>query len=166
MILGLVRGDSGTSARRAIGHKPGATRRLQRQLAAKSRILARGATNHEISLASMIHLRPEVLIASLLSRAINYYARSLLGLKVHDYSGGFRCYRTSALRTLELGRIRSRGYSFQEKIVWHVKHAGSRFCEVPIAFRDRTEGTSKITLQETIGAVWLITRIAFSVRVR
>ncbi len=101
-----------------------------------------------------------------ISWAINFYTRSLLGLKVHDCSGGFRCYRTSVLQTLELERIRSRGYSFQEEILWHMKRAGSRFCEVPIAFRDRTEGTSKITLQEAIGAVWLITRIAFTVRVR
>ena len=101
-----------------------------------------------------------------ISRALNYYTRLLLGLKVRDCSGGFRCYRTTALRTLDFGRIRSQGYSFQEEILWHLKQAGSRFCEVPIAFRDRTEGTSKITLREAVGAVWLITRIAFSGRVQ
>ncbi len=102
----------------------------------------------------------------IISRALNYYTRVLLGLKVRDCSGGFRCYRTSALRSVEFAQIRSRGYSFQEEILWHLKGAGARFSEVPIAFRDRTEGTSKITLREALDAVWVVTHMAFSVRSR
>lgn len=102
----------------------------------------------------------------LISRALNYYTRLLLGLKVRDCSGGFRCYRTNALRKLEFEQIRSRGYSFQEEILWHLKRTGARFAEVPIAFRDRTEGVSKITIREAISAVWLVTRMAFSMRAR
>ncbi|MEO8493465.1 MAG: polyprenol monophosphomannose synthase [Planctomycetota bacterium] len=102
----------------------------------------------------------------IVSQALNYYTRFLLGLKTRDCSGGFRCYRTSILKTLELARIRSRGYSFQEEILWHLKRVGARSCEVPIAFRDRRRGNSKISVREAIGAVWFVTRLAFSVRMR
>jgi dolichol-phosphate mannosyltransferase len=91
-----------------------------------------------------------------MSRGVNLYARWLLGLKAKDCSGAFRCYRTERLAKLDFDRVRSRGYSFQEEILWHLKRAGARFSETPIVFVDRTAGRSKINAREAIAALWII----------
>lgn len=92
----------------------------------------------------------------LMSRAVNLYARFLLGLPVRDCSGAFRCYRTSLLAKLDFGRMRSRGYSFQEEILWRLKRLGVRFAETPIVFTERRLGKSKINLREALAALWII----------
>ena len=63
----------------------------------------------------------------LMSRGVNTYARCLLGLRAADCSGAFRCYRTSLLAQVDFDAIRSRGYSFQEEILWHLKRLGAPF---------------------------------------
>jgi len=92
----------------------------------------------------------------LMSSAVNLYARWLLGLKAKDCSGAFRCYRTEVLARVDFDRVRSRGYAFQEEILWHLKRAGARFGETPIVFVDRTAGRSKINTREAIAALWII----------
>ena len=94
-----------------------------------------------------------------MSRGVNLYARWLLGLKPKDTSGGFRCYRTRMLEKIDLDAIRSRGYSFQEEILWHLKRAGATFAETPIVFIDRTRGASKINSKEAIAALWIILKL-------
>jgi len=95
----------------------------------------------------------------LMSRAVNLYARLLLGLAVRDCSGAFRCYRTSLLRRLDLAAVRSRGYSFFEEILWHLKRAGARMAETPITFVDRQHGSSKINRREVVSALWILFRL-------
>jgi len=92
----------------------------------------------------------------LMSRGVNCYARWLLGLKPKDCSGAYRCYRTSLLSQLDFAAIRSRGYSFQEEILWHLKRLGARFGETPITFIDRQRGSSKIDTKEAAAALWII----------
>jgi dolichol-phosphate mannosyltransferase len=92
----------------------------------------------------------------LMSAGVNLYARWLLGLKPRDCSGAFRCYRTELLARLDFGRVRSRGYSFQEEILWHLKRLGARMGETPIVFVDRQYGSSKINMQEAVAALWII----------
>jgi dolichol-phosphate mannosyltransferase len=94
-----------------------------------------------------------------MSWAVNTYARTLLGLRPRDTSGAFRCYRVSLLARLDFGTIRSRGYSFQEEILWRLKRLGARMVETPILFADRERGQSKINRQEAINAVRLIARL-------
>ncbi len=91
-----------------------------------------------------------------MSRAVNCYARWLLGLTPHDCSGAYRCYRVATLARLNLESIRSRGYSFQEEILWRLKRVGARFAETPITFVDRRRGSSKIDLREAAAALWII----------
>ncbi len=91
-----------------------------------------------------------------MSRAINTYARWLLGLKVRDCSGAFRCYRVEVLKRLDWEWIRSRGYSFQEEVLFHLQQAGARLAEVPITFVQRRHGQSKINLQEAWSALWVL----------
>ena len=95
----------------------------------------------------------------LMSKGVNLYARWLLGLKPKDISGAYRCYRTEVLARLDFDRIRSRGYSFQEEILWHLKRLGARFAETPITFSDRRLGSSKINSAEAVWALWIILRL-------
>ncbi|HUT14222.1 MAG TPA: polyprenol monophosphomannose synthase [Thermoguttaceae bacterium] len=91
-----------------------------------------------------------------MSRGVNCYARWLLGLKPRDCSGAYRCYRRSLLSQLDFTAIRSRGYSFQEEVLWHLKRLGARFGETPITFIDRQRGSSKIDAKEAAAALWII----------
>ena len=95
----------------------------------------------------------------LMSRAINTYARCLLGIEARDTSGAFRCYRVSSLRKVDLGRIISRGYSFQEEILYLCRRAGCRIGETPIVFQDRRYGKSKINNREAVAALWVLFRL-------
>jgi dolichol-phosphate mannosyltransferase len=98
----------------------------------------------------------------LMSRAVNLYARTLLGLRPRDCSGAFRCYRVSLLEKLDFDAVRSRGYSFQEEILWRLKRLGARFGETPIIFLERQHGVSKIDSGEAFSAI----RIIFALGVR
>jgi len=92
----------------------------------------------------------------LMSRGVNTYARWLLGLRARDCSGAFRCYRTALLEKIDFATIRSRGYSFQEEILWLLKRQGARFGETPITFADREHGVSKIDAKEARSALRII----------
>lgn len=98
----------------------------------------------------------------LMSQGVNLYARMLLGLESRDCSGAFRCYRVSLLRQIDFNAVWSRGYSFQEEILWLAKRAGARFGETPITFADRTRGNSKIHLGEAFNALWIIFRLGLT----
>jgi dolichol-phosphate mannosyltransferase len=95
----------------------------------------------------------------LMSWGVNTYARCLLGLRPRDCSGAFRCFRIDLLRKVDFDSIQSRGYSFQEEILWHLKRAGARFAEIPILFADRERGKSKINSQEALSALGIIFRL-------
>jgi len=94
-----------------------------------------------------------------MSSGINLYSRWLLGLKPKDCSGAYRCYRVGLLEKLDFAAVRSRGYSFQEEILWHLKRLGARFAETPIVFVDRVEGASKIDLKEAYISLWIIMKL-------
>lgn len=96
----------------------------------------------------------------LMSRAVNWYARSILRLTPRDCSGAFRCYRTGLLARVDFDKIRSRGYSFQEEILWHLRRLGARFREIPITFVDREKGSSKIGLREGLSSLGVIASLA------
>ncbi|MDA7979608.1 MAG: polyprenol monophosphomannose synthase [Pirellulales bacterium] len=91
-----------------------------------------------------------------MSKAINFYSRWLLWLSPKDCSGSFRCYRTELLKKVDLTKIRSRGYSFQEEILWLCRRADARMAETPITFADRERGVSKIDNGEALSALWII----------
>ena len=95
----------------------------------------------------------------LMSRGVNLYARTFLGLKSKDCSGAYRCYRTSLLEKVDFDSVQSRGYSFQEEILWHLRRAGARFGEAPIIFADRERGQSKINSGEAFEALWVILKL-------
>jgi len=81
----------------------------------------------------------------LLSRAGNFYARRMLGLDLKDVTGGYRAYRTSALRAISLDTVESAGYCFQIDLTRRLVQAGQRIVEVPITFVERELGASKMS---------------------
>ncbi|HET6424276.1 MAG TPA: polyprenol monophosphomannose synthase [Planctomycetaceae bacterium] len=88
-----------------------------------------------------------------MSWGVNFYSRALLGLSTRDCSGAFRCYRVSKLREIDFTRFRSRGYAFQEEILYRCRAVGCRFRETPFVFADRAVGQSKINVREVIRAL-------------
>ena len=94
-----------------------------------------------------------------MSRTVNACARCLLGLRARDCSGAFRCYRASLLEQVDFDAVRSRGYSFQEEILWHLKRLGAKIVETPITFADRRRGTSKINSHEALSALGILLRL-------
>ena len=94
-----------------------------------------------------------------MSRAVNGFARVMLGLPVRDCSGAFRCTRVELLRRVDLESIGSRGYSLFEELLWRFKQASARFEEIPIVFTNRTRGQSKINTREAVSAMWMLVRL-------
>jgi dolichol-phosphate mannosyltransferase len=91
-----------------------------------------------------------------MSTGINMYARLFLGLRTRDNSGSYRCYRVSKLREIDLDKVRSRGYSFMEEILYWCRSVGCKFGETPIIFENRRSGYSKINAGEAIKALQII----------
>lgn len=91
-----------------------------------------------------------------MSYGINYYARLFLGLRTRDNSGSYRCYRVSKLRQIDLGRVRSRGYSFMEEILFWCRSVDCKMGETPILFENRRSGYSKINTREAVKALHII----------
>ena len=81
----------------------------------------------------------------ILSRGGNSYARLMLGIDIGDATGGFRAYKTSILKELDLSDIDSQGYCFQVDMVRRLLKKGFKIKEVPITFTERTIGTSKMS---------------------
>jgi dolichol-phosphate mannosyltransferase len=94
-----------------------------------------------------------------MSTGINWYARLLLGLKTKDNSGSYRCYRVSKLAQIDFDRVRSRGYSFMEEILFWCRLAGCRMGETPILFENRRAGQSKINKAEAVKALQIILQL-------
>lgn len=94
-----------------------------------------------------------------MSGGINAYARFWLGLSSRDNSGSYRCYRTEMLRRIPFDKIRSRGYSFMEEILYWCLEAGAKIGETPIVFENRRAGASKINKMEAFNALRIIAEL-------
>jgi dolichol-phosphate mannosyltransferase len=94
-----------------------------------------------------------------MSTGINTYARFWLGLTTRDNSGSYRCYRTSMLKRIPFDKVRSRGYSFMEEILYWCLQAGAKIGETPITFENRRGGVSKINKMEAVNALRIIAEL-------
>jgi len=88
------------------------------------------------------------------SRAGSAYARLVLGVGVHDLTGGFKCFRREVLEAIDLDQISTRGYAFQVEVTYRAVRLGFKVVEVPIVFRERRVGSSKMDLKIVAEAVW------------
>jgi dolichol-phosphate mannosyltransferase len=91
-----------------------------------------------------------------ISRGGSTYARFVLGVSIRDLTGGFKCFRREVLEALDLDAIDARGYAFQIETTYRVLKAGFRVAEVPIVFRDRRAGSSKMDSSIVAEAIWRV----------
>lgn len=91
------------------------------------------------------------------SRAGNFYARLALGTPVRDMTAGFRAFRRQALDQLPFREAEASGYGFQVEMAWRAHEAGLEIVEVPVVFRDRVRGSSKMGMRIVAEAMWLVT---------
>lgn len=98
----------------------------------------------------------------LLSWFANKYAQFVTGLPVKDCTGGFKCFRRSALERIDLDRIAAGGYSFQIEMNYKLWKKGARLKEIPIVFVDREAGVSKMSGKIIREALYLVVRLKLS----
>lgn len=101
------------------------------------------------------------LLRRVVSEGGSTYARWVLGLHLHDLTGGFKCFRREVLEAIHFDSVRSHGYAFQVELTYRAARAGFRVVEVPIVFRDRQRGTSKMSWRIAAEAMWLVPGLRF-----
>jgi dolichol-phosphate mannosyltransferase len=97
-----------------------------------------------------------------ISRGVNVLTRVLLSIPARDASGGFRCYRTALLKQIDLEHLWSKGYSFQEEMLFRCILAGARIQETPIVFADRREGASKANVKEMVRSLSVLLKLGMA----
>lgn len=95
----------------------------------------------------------------LISRSVNALVGLLMRIPARDCSGGYRCYRVSKLAEARLDQVISRGYSFQQEVLYHCRRAGCKIGETPIIFENRRAGKSKVNIGEAVRSMAMIFRI-------
>jgi dolichol-phosphate mannosyltransferase len=98
-------------------------------------------------------------VRRIVSRGGSLYARLVLGLPVHDLTGGFKCFRAEVLEAIDLPTVRAHGYAFQVELTNRAVRRGFRVVEVPITFRDRLRGESKMSWRIALEAMVLVPRL-------
>lgn len=96
------------------------------------------------------------LLRKLISRGGSWYARVVLNVKVRDLTGGFKCFRRAVLEALDLNAVHADGYGFQIELTYRTIKQGFRVVEIPIVFRDRRVGESKMNARIALEAVWKV----------
>ncbi len=96
-----------------------------------------------------------------ISKAGNLYARTMLGISTRDSTAGFRAFRDTTIRKLDPSTCQASGYGFQIEMAWRAEAAGLDVVEVPITFKDRTLGDSKMNRSIAIEAIALVTKWGF-----
>jgi dolichol-phosphate mannosyltransferase len=95
----------------------------------------------------------------LASKIINVFTRIALKTKIHDCTSGYRCYKAEILKNIPIDKIKSKGYCFQIEILNMCLNGGYKVYEIPISFTGRTKGLSKVSLNEVIETMNLLSRI-------
>lgn len=99
-----------------------------------------------------------------ISRGGSAYARLALGLSVQDLTAGFKCFRREVLEAIDLDSIRSRGYAFQVEMTYRAIQLGFEVVEVPIVFRERRAGSSKMNGAIVAEAAWRVPLLRLGAR--
>ena len=97
----------------------------------------------------------------LISRGGSFYARTILGVRYRDLTGGFKAWKRATLEAIPFGEVDARGYGFQVEMTYRVHKLGKRIVEIPIVFVDRRVGQSKMSggiVSEAATLVWKIKR--------
>jgi dolichol-phosphate mannosyltransferase len=103
-------------------------------------------------------------VRRVLSRGGSTYSRLVLGVEVHDLTGGFKCFRREVLEAIDLDSVEVRGYAFQVEMTYRAIQLGFSVVEVPIVFRDRRAGQSKMDRSIVAEAIFGLPRLRFGSR--
>ena len=101
------------------------------------------------------------LLRKAISRGGSAYARTVLGIEIKDLTGGFKCFRREVLEALDLNAISSQGYAFQVEMTYRALQSGFKVVEVPIVFKDRQVGNSKMSRAIVLEAMWRVPLLRF-----
>ena len=119
-----------------------------------------GMANHDVMIGSRYvkggGTENWPLVRLAISRTVNALVRFLFRMPVSDASGAFRCYRVANLRQTQLDQVVSRGYSFQQEVLFRVHQTGARLGETPIVFENRRHGKSKVNSKEAVRSILTI----------
>ena len=96
-----------------------------------------------------------------MSNGAMWLSRILLGIKAKDVTGGFRCFNSQVLKTLNLDEIKSNGYAFQEELLYKTQKSNFTIKEIPVTFIDRREGKSKLSKKDIIEFFLIIFKLRF-----
>jgi dolichol-phosphate mannosyltransferase len=99
------------------------------------------------------------LLRRAISRGGSLYAGLFLGLGIRDLTGGFKCFRRATLEGIDLDAVSAKGYGFQIEMTYRAIEAGATVTEVPIVFRDRQAGVSKMTGTIVLEAAWQVPKL-------
>lgn len=102
------------------------------------------------------------IIRKFISLGGSFYARTILGIKVNDLTGGYKCFRKEVLEAIDINSLKSNGYSFQIETTYKAIKSGFRVKEIPIIFEDRRVGQSKMSFKIFIEALLMVIKIRFS----
>ncbi|MBK6767188.1 MAG: polyprenol monophosphomannose synthase [bacterium] len=97
----------------------------------------------------------------MLSYFASYYTRIITGMPIKDPTGGFKCFRTTVLKDINLDKVKSNGYSFQIEMNFKAWKKGYKYVEIPIIFVDRRYGKSKMSKAIIREAVWMVWKLRF-----
>ena len=96
-----------------------------------------------------------------MSRGVGTMVRLLMRIPARDTSGAYRCYRVAKLRETALDKLWSRGYSFQQEVLYRCQKAGCRIGETPIMFENRRAGVSKVNPKEAVRSMSILLLLGF-----
>jgi dolichol-phosphate mannosyltransferase len=100
----------------------------------------------------------------LLSRGGCLYARTILRVRIHDLTGGFKCFRRAVLEAIDLDEVHADGYGFQIEMTYRAIRDGFQVKEIPIVFRERRAGASKMDARIAAEAVWKVPTLRWRLR--
>jgi dolichol-phosphate mannosyltransferase len=100
-----------------------------------------------------------------ISKSVNALVRFLFWISVKDASGGFRCYRVAKLRQIDFSKMRSKGYSFQQEMLYRCILKGAKVGETPIIFENRRDGVSKVNWWEALRSISLLVYLGLYSRI-
>lgn len=90
-----------------------------------------------------------------------FFSRLILNLKTKDVTSGFRCFRSKTLRKINYQTVKSSGYAFQEEMLYRVEKSNLKTVEIPVIFKDREKGKSKLSKKDIIDFFKTIFRLRF-----
>ncbi|MBY0378871.1 MAG: polyprenol monophosphomannose synthase [Burkholderiales bacterium] len=106
------------------------------------------------------------LIRKFISRGGGVYSRLILGVAIHDLTGGFKCFRANVLETIGINELKSNGYSFQVETTYKTFLNQFKIKEIPIVFEDRRVGQSKMSSTIFLEALFMIVKLKFTAKAK